>query len=222
MEKVVAVILMAGLSLRFGDKTNKQLCLLNGKPIFSYSIDELSKHKSISKLILVVNSKNENSIKKYAKSLGIPADFVLGGKTRQESVEHALANINKENFDIVLIHDGARPLIEKEQIDSVIKAAKQYGAATTCIKTIDTIAAVNDDNCIKNFIDRESAVQIQTPQCFKLDVLKRAHENAKNLEATDDCSLVLANNEKVKLVEGSKKLHKVTTKEDLFILESLL
>lgn len=222
MEKIVAVILMAGSSSRFGDKTNKQLCLLKDKPIFSYSVDELGKHKSISKLILVINKNNKEEIEKYVKSHGIPADFVLGGETRQESVRNAIAKIGDEKFDLILIHDGARPLIENAQIDAVIEAAKKYGASSTCIKTVDTIAKINVDDFVNEFVDRNNFVQIQTPQCFKFEILKIAHESAKNNLATDDCSLVLTSGTKIKLVPGSKKLHKITTKEDLKILEGLL
>lgn len=221
MEKIAAVILMAGLSSRFGGDINKQLCQLKGKPVFSYSLDTFAKYKNISQLIIVVNKNNQEIIENYAKSIGIPALFVLGGQSRQESVEYAL-KIIYPGTDLVIIHDGARPLVEEKQISSVLKEAAKFGASSTYIKSVDTIAKINDDKTVNCFMQRDELVQIQTPQAFKFDLLIKAHKHSLNNEATDDCSLVLSMGEKVKLVDGSKKLHKITTKEDLIFLEGII
>lgn len=221
MEKIAAVILMAGLSSRFGGETNKQLCQLKGKPVFSYSLDTFAAHKNINQLIIVVNKNNQEIIEKYTKSMGIPAYFVLGGQTRQESVEHALKEISPET-DLVIIHDGARPLVEEKQILDVEKEARKYGASSTYIKSSDTIAKIDKDEMVDCFISRDEIVQIQTPQAFKFNLLVKAHKESLDKSATDDCSLLLSLGEKVKLVQGSKKLHKITTKEDLIYLESII
>ena len=222
MEKIVAVILMAGFSLRFGGETNKQLCLLKGKPVFSYSINEFSKCKSISKLILVVNENNKKEIEKYTKSMGISANFVLGGETRQESVRNALESLKDEHFDYILIHDGARPLVSLENIKDVINATKEIGAATTYIESNNTLAIRDNNSYIKDFANRDEIVQIQTPQGFDFDLLKEAHKKYLGNDATDDCSLLFKLNKKIKLVKGSKKLHKITTKEDIKYLKGLV
>lgn len=221
MEKIAAVILMAGLSSRFGGDINKQLCQLKGKPVFSYSLDTFAKQKNINQLIIVVNKNNQEIIENYTKSMGIPAYFVLGGQTRQESVEYALKAIY-QGTDLVIIHDGARPLVEEKQISCVLKEAAKFGASSTYIKSVDTIAKINDDKTVNCFMKRDELVQIQTPQAFKFDLLVKAHKLSLDNEATDDCSLVLSMGEKVKLVEGSKKLHKITTKEDLIFLEGII
>ena len=222
MEKLTGVILMAGLSTRFGGPKNKQLCLLNNKPIFSYSIDAFSSSKIIDKLVIVVNKDNKDVVAEYLKEKSIKASLILGGKTRQESVENALSSLKCDPEDIVIIHDGARPLVDDLIIKDVGKAAKKYGAATAYLEAIDTIAVKNDKDEIKEFIERNTIAQIQTPQAFKFGLLNEAHKNAINNKATDDCSLVMALNKPVKLVKGDKKYHKVTTKEDILYLEGLL
>ncbi len=222
MEKLVAIVLMAGLSTRFGGPKNKQLCLLKGKSVFSYSIEAFANAKSIDELILVVNKTNESEISDYVKSKNIKALIVLGGETRQESVEKGLAATKLASNDIVIIHDGARPLVDEKIIISVAKAAKECGAATTYIESVDTVAKMNKKNEVESFVERSSVALIQTPQAFRFSELIKAHAKAKGNLATDDCSLILSAKGKVKLVPGSNKLHKITTKEDIKYLEGYI
>ena len=222
MEKLVGVILMAGLSTRFGGPQNKTLCLLNGKPVFSYSIDAFAKTKRFDELLVVVSSENGKDVDDYLTKNKIEAKLVLGGKTRQESVEHALSYIEGKGFDIVVIHDAARPLVDDKIISDVIEAANEEGASTAYLYVADTIAVKNDKEEIVEFVPRSTLASIQTPQAFKVDLLIKAHNNAKSLDSTDDCSLVLALPHKVKLVKGDKKYHKVTTPEDIKYLEGLI
>ena len=213
---------MAGLSTRFGGPQNKTLCLLNGKPVFSYSIGAFAKTKRFDELLVVVSSENGKDVEDYLTKNKIEAKLVLGGKTRQESVEHALSYIEGKGFDIVVIHDAARPLVDDKIISDVIEAATEEGASTAYLYVADTIAVKNDKEEIVEFIPRSTLASIQTPQAFKVDLLIKAHNNAKSLDSTDDCSLVLALPHKVKLVKGDKKYHKVTTPEDIRYLEGLI
>ena len=213
---------MAGLSTRFGGPQNKTLCLLNGKPVFSYSIDAFAKTKRFDELLVVVSSENGKDVEDYLTKNKIEAKLVLGGKTRQESVEHALSYIEGKGFDIVVIHDVARPLVDDQIISDVIEAANEEGASTAYLYVADTIAVKNDKEEIVEFVPRSTLASIQTPQAFKVDLLIKAHNNAKSLDSTDDCSLVLALPHKVKLVKGDKKYHKVTTPEDIRYLEGLI
>jgi len=220
MEKLVSIVLMAGLSTRFGGPKNKQLCLLNGKPVFTYAINTFANTNT--DLIVVINKDNESEIRNFVQQNNINAKLVLGGYTRQESVENALKDLSLSDDDVVIIHDGARPLVSEEIINNVVLAAKECGASTTYLEASDTIAIKNENDEVLEFVDRKTVSQIQTPQAFKYGVLKQAHSLAKNNEATDDCSLVLKMGNKVKLVKGDKRLHKVTTKEDIIYLEGLL
>lgn len=221
MVKLVVVDLMAGLSERFGGPKNKQLCLLNGKPVFEHSIDTFSKSKLVNELIIVVNKNNKDDVEKYIKQSKIDAKIVMGGATRQESVENAIKSIQLSDEDVVIIHDAARPLVSEQDIYNVFEAAKEHGASTTYLPAVDTIAVMNEKEEVSEFVKRSTVAQIQTPQGFKFGLLKEAHKLSLNNKATDDCSLVLALGNKVKLVLGSKKLHKITTEEDLRFLEGI-
>lgn len=220
MEKLAGIVLMAGLSTRFEGPKNKQLSLLNGKPVFQYSIDVFANR--FDNLVVVVNNDNKKVVENYLDSKNYRAKVVLGGATRQESVEHALASLSFEKDDIIVIHDAARPLVDVFIINQVVKAAEENGASTAYLEATDTIAIKNEKEEIKSFVNRSTVAQIQTPQAFKFGVIKKAHEEAYSSLATDDCSLVLANNGKVKLVKGDKKYHKITSLSDLKYLEGLL
>ena len=103
---------MAGFSTRFGGPQNKTLSLLNGKPVFSYSIDAFANSKRFNELLVVVSAENGKDVEDYLNEKKIDAKLVLGGKTRQESVEHALSYIEGKGFDIIVVHDAARPLVD--------------------------------------------------------------------------------------------------------------
>ena len=213
---------MAGFSTRFGGPKNKTLVTLSGKPIFSYSIDAFVASKKFDEILVVVSNDNAKDVEQYLNVNNIDAKLVLGGKTRQESVQHALSYIKGKDFDIAVIHDAARPLVDDYIIREVIKAAKNEGAATAYLYVADTIAIKNDNEEITEFVPRSTLASIQTPQAFKVDLLLEAHKKSTSLEATDDCSLFLSLPHKVKLVKGDKKYHKVTTPEDIKYLEGLL
>ena len=107
-------------------------------------------------------------------------------------------------------------------INQVAKAANEIGAATAYVEATDTIAIKNKNDEITSFIFRESVAQIQTPQAFKFAFLKSAHQWAQDANATDDCSLILMEGHKVKLVKGDKRYHKITRQEDIQYLEGFL
>ena len=222
MEKLACVILMAGSSVRFGGPKNKLLCLLDGKPVFSYSLETFAKHKNISELVLVVGDETQDAVQKYVDKHNIKATLVHGGAKRQESVANGLRALDFNVEDIVIVHDAARPLIDDEIITKVIEAARDVGACTAYVDATDTIAIKNKNEEITSFIYRESIAQIQTPQAFRFGFLKSAHQWAQDANATDDCSLILMEGHTVKLVKGKKKYHKITTQEDIKYLEGFL
>lgn len=217
--KVSAVLLLAGLSTRFDSPKSKQVSMLNGKPVFSYPLDTFAKNKQISNLVVVVNREIEAEISNYIVKNNISAKVVLGGETRQESVSRGLKECDGE---FVIIHDGARPLIDDYVIANVLKAAEECGASTVYIPETDTVTKIGKDGFAEETLDRNLVAKIQTPQAFKLGVIKEAHKCAKDNKATDDASLVKAIGNKVALVLGSKKLTKITTIEDIKFLEGLL
>ena len=214
--KVAAILLIAGNSSRFNSSTPKQLFSLKGKPLFTYPLAVFVNNKLIDDVIVVVNKNIKKDVEKFASN---KVKIVLGGTTRHESVSNALAALNYENNDIVIIHDGARPLIDEEIIKNSIEAAKKFGAVTTAINAEDTIAKF-ENNKINDYINRNEVVLVQTPQTFKFEIIKKAHSTLH--ECTDDTSIVKELGYKVHLIPGSKKLHKVTTIEDIKFIESIM
>ena len=224
MEKLVAILLMGGSSSRFGGPKNKLLCELNGKPVFSYSLDVFASLKEFDNIYIAVNPEIRKEVETYIKEKGINATLFDGGETREQSVWNVLVKTYPNEY-IVVVHDAARPLIDKDIIFRLLdglKSEPNICGATTAIPVTDTLAMVDQGYAVK-FPDRSRFVQVQTPQAFFGGLLWEAHYlKDKDVIATDDCSLMLEQGRDIKVVEGSKKLHKVTTIEDIKYLEGLL
>ena len=221
--KTFAILLVAGKSTRFENNVSKQVFLLKGKPVFSYPLLALANSKVIDKVIVVSDNENQLYIFDFINENKLNnVHLCTGGATRQLSVEEGLKCINADPDDIVLIHDGARPLLDEEVIERTVEAAKTTGAVTTFLPMEDTVAFSDFEEHIAGFADRTNLVKIQTPQAFKYAVISEAHKLATDTQATDDCSLVMRTLMQVKLVPGSKKLAKLTTIEDVNYLETFI
>ena len=220
--KTFAILLVAGKSTRFEGNISKQIFLLKGKPVFSYPLDSLINCRAIDQVIVVTNNETKDEIENYIGN-NSKVSVCLGGETRQLSVENGLAMIKNASLDdIVIIHDGARPLLDEEIIIRTVEAAKVDGAVTTFLPMEDTVAFSDFNEHIAGFADRTNLVKIQTPQAFKYGIISEAHKLATDTFATDDCSLVMRTLMQVKLVPGSKKLAKLTTLEDVNYLETFI
>ena len=167
-------------------------------------------------IILVVNAKNAQGILKEVKKYHIRKikKVVEGGERRQDSVFNALNAADKDT-DMILIHDGARPFIDKYTVTSVIKMAKNTGAAIVGVPAKATIKKVNGKFIVKETVDRKGLWEIQTPQVFKKELILRAFIKSANRDVTDDATLVEKLGRKVSVVLGSYNNIKVTTPEDL-------
>lgn len=220
--QITAVVLCAGKGKRFKSKTSKPLSLLLGKPLVVYSLEILDKISQIKEIILVANKKNIIALKKIVKDYKFRKvkRIILGGQRRQDSVENALKEVNSE---FVLIHDGVRPFIEKKEILRLIRQTRKYSAVILGVPLTATIKLVDPKSKIViRTLSREDIWQIQTPQIFKTKILKDAYLKFKDNTFTDDASFVERLGKKVRLIEGSNFNLKVTTYEDLKILEALL
>lgn len=219
--KTFAILLVAGKSTRFENSISKQVFLLKGKPVFTYPLDALVNCSSTDEIVVVTSEEHKSEIEDYINN-NPKVKVCLGGETRQLSVENGLALIKADENDIVLIHDGARPLLDEEIINRTITAAKEFGAVTTSLPMEDTVAIQDFEEHIIGMTDRSSLVKVQTPQAFKYGIISEAHKLANGSAATDDCSLVMKMLIQVKLIPGSKKLAKLTTLEDINYLETFI
>lgn len=216
-KKVTAVILMSGRGKRFGNIKNKVLCKLNGISVFMYSLKEFEKNKYIDEIILCINKDDDKEIKKYIENKHVK--IVYGGNERKDSVYNALKEIQS---DIVLIHDGARPLVKNKYINLLLKEMSKYDGATLGTKAVSTIKVSNKYNEVISTTDRKNTWEIGTPQCFKVDILKKGYEFYINDEFTDDSYILEKMNKKVKIVEGNIDNIKITYKNDLEICKLYL
>ena len=224
MEKTVVIILAGGKGKRMGANVSKQFIEINKKPIIYYTIKSFEACESIDEIILVlpqdeINYFKENIVEKFNLKV---SKVVGGGKERQNSVYNALNSI--DNCDIVLIHDGARPIVSEKIIKDGIKNAKQYGAAAPGVIPKDTIKIKNNNGFSIKTLNRNELVAIQTPQCFNFAMIKSCHEelNKENKMVTDDTMVAEMFGNKVFIYDGDYKNIKVTTKEDLILCNEFL
>ena len=206
--KINAIITAGGTSSRFGNK-NKLLEKINGREVIKYTVDAFDK-SNVDEIIICANKSIIDELSQ------IFADYdrvkiIEGGQTRQQSVYNGL---KYEICDYVLIHDGARPVITTELINTCVDMVKEVDAISVMTKTIDTIKEVEHGKIIKT-IDRAKLYNTQTPQGFKYDLILRAHEKVKGRNFTDDAGMVEELGIGVYVVDGSYKNIKITTQNDI-------
>ena len=216
---LAAIIVAGGSGKRFGAKTPKQFLLLNKKPMFLWSILAFKKIKQCEQIILVVPKDNVEKLQKYKKLYNI--DIACGGKERFNSVINGI-NLIKENIDVVAIHDGARPLVTPKIIKDVLVKATKYDCAIAACKAKDTIKFSNNGKYITNSIERSKIWQAQTPQIFKIKMVKQIYSNKISKKITDDAQLAEKVNKKVYLVDTGYENFKITHKEDFKLAEFIL
>ena len=224
MSKVSAIVLAAGKGSRMGGKVKKQFLDLNSKPILYYALKAFSDNDNIDEIIIVTSEEEidycrKDIVEKY--EFNKVSCITSGGRERQQSVLNGLKSI--KDCEVVLIHDGARPFVTTEIIDKGIEFAELYGAAAPGVTPKDTIKVKDKDNFSISTPERSSLVAIQTPQCFRYDIIKKCHDNIKEnqIQVTDDTMVVERYAHKVYLYEGEYTNIKVTTPEDLIIAEHL-
>ena len=227
MEKPLTSVIIpaAGMGRRMNAPINKQYLTINGKPSLAHTLDVFEKCPLIYEIVLVINQ-DEFSIcqlqvlKPYRFT---KIKLVRGGDTRQESVYRGLKAINPKT-DIVMVHDGARPIIQESVIIRSIYETIEHRATTVGVAAKNTIKVISKDGFVKHTPNRDYLVEIQTPQTFEYGLLKEAHEQAIRLgiEGNDDAFLVERQNVPVKIVTGHYTNIKITTPEDLIIAESII
>jgi 2-C-methyl-D-erythritol 4-phosphate cytidylyltransferase len=223
--KASVIIVSAGSSTRMGKPISKQLIKLNGVEVIVHTLKAFQQSESVDEIIVVCREQDKDIIKALAEKHSITkaVAFTAGGATRQESVKNGVAHV-KPTAQYIAIHDGARPLITPEDIDSVISNAVKYRSSALGVFVKDTIKVVDENGFITATQDRSSLIAIYTPQVFKFDLYKQAMQNAEQQgkDYTDDCQLVEALGEKVFVTQGSPTNIKLTTPEDIIIAESFL
>ena len=216
-----AVIVAAGSASRMGG-IDKVMAELKGEPMIVRTVRTFQECDAISEIVIVTRGDLIVPISNLCKDMPKVKAVVVGGKSRQESVNLGLNALSKK-VKLAAVHDGARPLISWQVIDRTVRAANTYGAAAPAVPVKDTIKVV-EGRVVKNTPDRATLFAVQTPQVFDFDLLRGALKKAEQngAQVTDDCSAVELMGFTVKIVEGDERNIKVTTPMDLKIAEMLL
>lgn len=221
-KKITAIVLAAGNSTRFGKNRNKNFEIINNKTILEYSLNEFNENSYIDNIIVAVKENELEQVKAIVDRINKNKNFkfVIGGSTRQESVYNC---INATDANIVIIHDGARPMIEQRYIYECIKEMDNFRGVTIGVKSKDTIKIADENGVVSQTTKRENTWIIQTPQCFERQTLLNAHNKFKNSpNITDDCMLLEIDNIPVKIIPGDYSNIKVTTFDDLNLANEFL
>ncbi|WP_312473887.1 2-C-methyl-D-erythritol 4-phosphate cytidylyltransferase [Neobacillus sp.] len=213
----------AGLGKRMGAGKNKLLLELKGIPVLIHTLMVFEEDEACKGIILAIHPQDEADfialLAKYSVTKVI--NLVPGGEERQHSIYNALKTVNSDG--IILVHDAARPFIQKEQIYRLTETAEKTGAAIIAVPAKDTMKKVQDGVVVET-VERSSLWAVQTPQAFRISLLQEAYEKADkdHFLGTDDSSLVERLKHPVAIVEGNYDNIKLTTPEDLFFAEAIL
>jgi 2-C-methyl-D-erythritol 4-phosphate cytidylyltransferase len=214
VSRASAIVVAAGAGKRFGEM--KQFAFLRGKPVLEWTLEAFQAHGEVGAIALVLP--DEQDLKHYRIRYPKIVDIVRGGKRRQDSVWQGFRLLDAATAEVVLVHDGARPLVSR-----VIAAARAAGAAVPILPLEETVKEVRDGRVVGT-VDRTFLARAQTPQGFLYAVLKKALDKARRdrFYGTDEAMLAERAGIPVSVVEGDPYNIKITTPVDLKIAEGLL
>ena len=220
--KVYAGIVAGGSGSRMGADMPKQYIPLAGTPILVHTA------RAVSKFADAVYIACPESFVEHTAGLIREAGLknvtvISGGSTRMESIQHILDEISPEDDDIIITHDGVRPFVCERILTENIESAKKHLACGTFIPAVDTMCQSDDGSFLTSVPDRNIMYNVQTPQTFNINLLKKMLSSCEDAEKfTDLCGLAISMGEKVHMVMGERNNIKITTPVDLTIAEAIL
>ncbi len=218
--KKYALIVAGGSGQRMASNTPKQFLPLSGRPVLCHTLDAFHNVSSSIHLIVVLPESQIETWQALCKKhkFIVPHDIVAGGDTRTKSVKNGLQKIHGNG--LVAIHDGVRPLISSEIIERSYQVAAEQDAAVVVVKLKDSVRELLNNE--SRATDRNLLRLVQTPQTFKVNLIKQAYETVSPEDVTDDAGVAELAGIPITLVEGDYKNIKITTPEDLIIAQALL
>lgn len=220
---VAAIVPAAGRGRRMGMGQNKAFLPLQGMPVLAHTLRVLGTCKSIDEIIVAVGESDRcnRELRSIADEQGLR--LATGGATRQESVRNCLLAASPKT-DLYLVHDGVRPLITPQVVESVISLASHTGAAVAAVPAKDTVRLSLDGKFFSSMPERSNVWIAQTPQIFSAELFRKAHEVAAEdgYVGTDDAALVERLGVRIAVAPGSYENIKITTREDLALAEAIL
>ena len=222
---ITAIILMGGKGARFGSAKPKQFHRLSGKPVFMHTLEAFLQSELFHEILLICPKDWISEVQSHLEKISglVPIKVIIGGDSRKDSSFAGLQAADHLTTHVV-IHDAVRPFISQRILRENVQAAIDFGAVDTCIPSSDTIVHSVKGDRIDDIPQRSHYLRGQTPQSFKLSLIKQAHALQENVsEITDDCSLVsrLGGNP-IHIVRGEESNIKITTELDLYLAEQIL
>ena len=221
------VIVAGGKGLRMGGDLPKQFIPMHGKPLLMHTLEAFYKWNNEAEIILVLPLDHQPYWQMLCKEIGckVPHRVVTGGETRFHSVRNGLEVIESELLSsgeqaIIAVHDGVRPFVSSDTIDSCFKSAENNGASVPVLPMIDSLREIKSEE-ESSPVDRSKYCSVQTPQVFRSDILFESYKQEYNSLFTDDASVVETKGFKVSLVKGNRENIKITTPFDLLIAKAI-
>ncbi len=230
-KKIVVIVPAAGLGKRFDANKKKTFVSIGGIPLLAHTLKRLNSEALITDIIPVLRGQDTKTGLDIAEEHNLEKVrwIAVGGPERQDSIYNGMRLLEEmgggvSSDTLILVHDGARPIIPKGTIHRLISAVEGIEGAAPGVPAKETLKSVDRDGIITSTVDRENIRAIQTPQIFPFSVLKKAYEKAfkDGFYGTDDASLVERIGGKIKIIPGSPLNIKVTTPEDLHLIEYII
>ncbi|WP_025730541.1 IspD/TarI family cytidylyltransferase [Atopobacter phocae] len=226
-----AIVIAGGVGKRMGQDIPKQFILVEGKPILIYTLEAFEEHPRIDQILVVCVEGWEKTLEAYLKKYNIAKVkwIINGGKIGQESIYNAVKYLNNKvpKDEIIVIHDGIRPLIDEFVLSDVIVKTEKYGNAVTSLPYNEQIFIKETENTTKQYIDRNTIRRVSTPQGYRFDLLKDSYDRAyqENIGFTDSSytnTMMVELGVRLYFAAGSDQNIKLTTKEDLLLFKAHL
>ncbi len=227
-KKNLAIILAGGTGSRIDESLPKQFFLLDGRPILRYTIEKFEHFPLIDDIFLVTNGEFIRQTEEVVRDGGFRKvrKILKGGETRQDSSRIGVTAAKPGEYENVFIHDAARPFVSPKVLSRLLEALETYSAVNLGIPSPDTIVEVDENGFTRSVPDRRYLRRVQTPQAFKLDLIRKAHLLALEkqvIKATDDCSLILRLDlAPIYVVDGSNLNIKITYPIDLHLAQKVV
>lgn len=219
------IIVAGGKSERMGVEIDKAFLSLGTKPVVVYSLLAFEKCRDIDEVILVVRKDRVDAARQAVRMFGCNKvkKVIAGGALRQQSVLNGLDETS-EDVEIVVVHDGARPCVTSDLITRTVHSAKQHGSGVAAVKITDTVKSVEKGMIISETVDRTKLWLVQTPQAFKMNILREAftYVEKKKIRVTDEAAAVELVADDVRLVVSTSSNIKITTPDDLILAAALM
>ena len=212
MRDVAVLIPAGGVGARLGRRTPKQFLRVGREAILEATVRHFRRHPRVAAIVVAAPAAH---VARARRLLGRGVVVVAGGATRQESVRRAL-EAAPPGVGIALVHDAVRPFITRALVDAVLSAARSEGAAVCALPVAETVKRVRD-GLVEATVERADLWAVQTPQAFRAEVLREAHDKARRdgVAGTDDAMLVERLGHRVRVVPGLPGNVKITTADDL-------